>query len=300
MSALLNEFVFDDAKAPIKDVEIEIHDGHLRQPATLNKKVKIQATLEGDLSTTPDGKIRFHPSSIKAGGAPVKGLLDLFDVELDEMIKTQPGKGVSVVENDLLLDPERLLPPPRIRGKVTAVRLERDRIVQVFGGGRKRGPLSPLLPRREHYMFFRGGELAFGKLTMHGADLQIIDADPDDPFDFFLSEFARQLVAGIFEDPARQGSRGLHARLRRYWQGVGRRGEAVARPARSPVAMSSHPLPASCRRSSRCLSRRRKPCAGLQVAAVPMSTTCGGRAGEGCGCRAAGGSGSAASSCSCC
>ena len=31
---------------------------------------------------------------------------------------------------------------------------------------------------------------------MHGADLQIIDADPRDPFHFFLANFKQQLVAG--------------------------------------------------------------------------------------------------------
>jgi hypothetical protein len=37
------------------------------------------------------------------------------------------------------------------------------------------------------YMYYQGGELSFGKTTMHGADLEIIDADPKDPFDFFLA-----------------------------------------------------------------------------------------------------------------
>lgn len=31
---------------------------------------------------------------------------------------------------------------------------------------------------------------------MHGADLQIIDADPKDPFQFYLKEYLKQLVAG--------------------------------------------------------------------------------------------------------
>jgi hypothetical protein len=45
-------------------------------------------------------------------------------------------------------------------------------------------------------MFFHGRVLRFGKLTMDGADLQIVDADPDDPFDFSLAHINQQLVAG--------------------------------------------------------------------------------------------------------
>jgi hypothetical protein len=196
LAALLNHYVFTGPKAPVENVEIEIHDGKLRQSATLRKKVHGRTQVEGDVSVTAEGDLRLHPTSIKAGGVPVKGLLDLLDVELSEMIKAQEERGVKVVKDDFILDPERLLPSPRLRGRVTAVRLEPDRVVQVFGGGRRDAPLHPAFPKAEHYMFFRGGELSFGKLTMHGADLQIIDADPQDPFHFFLSQYLAQLVAG--------------------------------------------------------------------------------------------------------
>ena len=45
-------------------------------------------------------------------------------------------------------------------------------------------------------MFYRGRVLRFGKLTMEDADLQIVDADPDDPFDVSLAHLNQQLVAG--------------------------------------------------------------------------------------------------------
>ncbi len=193
MAAAMNRYVFNGPNAPVKDVEIKIENGHLVQSSTLNKKIPIRATLEGDLSVTPEGDIRFHPTKIKAGDLPVKGLLNLFDLELSELIKPQESKGVKVVENDLILDPERLLPPPRMKGQVTAVRLEGDRIVQTFGS--KGRALSPSY-KADHYMYYQGGELSFGKTTMHGADLEIIDADPKDPFDFFLAQYAKQLTAG--------------------------------------------------------------------------------------------------------
>jgi hypothetical protein len=202
MAAALNRYAFDGPNAPVKDVEIKIENGHLIQSSTLNKKIPIHATLEGDLSTTPEGDIRFHPTKIKAGDLPVKGLLNLFDIELSEVLKSQASKGVSVVENDLILDPERLLPPPRMKGQVTAVRIEGDRIIQTFGTqGRN---LTPSL-KADHYMYYQGGELSFGKTTMHGADLEIIDADPKDPFDFFLAQYAKQLTAGYSRTLANKG-----------------------------------------------------------------------------------------------
>jgi hypothetical protein len=45
-------------------------------------------------------------------------------------------------------------------------------------------------------MYYQGGTLAFGKLTMRGTELQIVDADPRDSFDFFVDHYNEQLVAG--------------------------------------------------------------------------------------------------------
>ena len=202
MSALLNHYVFTGKDAPVKDVEIEIADGKLSQKATLQKKIPVHVLLEGDVSPTAEGDIRLHPTAIKAAGLPVKKLLDVFGVELDELMKAPRSQGVTVDGDDLILDPEKLLPPPRMRGKVTAVRIEGDRLVQVFGGGKastrstRSTRSTPSMPEAANYMFFSGHDLAFGKLTMHGADLQIVDDDPSDPFHFFLAKFSQQLVAG--------------------------------------------------------------------------------------------------------
>jgi hypothetical protein len=46
--------------------------------------------------------------------------------------------------------------------------------------------------------------LRFGKLTMTDADMELIDADPADPFDFFPARYTEQLVAGYSKN-TRQG-----------------------------------------------------------------------------------------------
>ena|ERR1051325_1909287 len=47
-----------------------------------------------------------------------------------------------------------------------------------------------------NYIYFREGQLKFGKLTMTDTDLLIRDADERDPFDLYLAEYNAQLVAG--------------------------------------------------------------------------------------------------------
>jgi hypothetical protein len=85
-----------------------------------------------------------------------------------------------------------------VEGTVGRVEVNDSEIVQIFTppAGRKVEPLTPPLPKGDHYMFFRGGVLRFGKLTMDDTDLLIEDADPRDPFDFWLDRYNEQLVAG--------------------------------------------------------------------------------------------------------
>jgi len=102
-------------------------------------------------------------------------------------------RGVRSEENDLILDPQQILPPPHIEGRVTAIRIEGNQIVQVFGNK----PKAELpLAFGGNYMAYRGAQLRFGKLTMSDTDMILIDMDPKDPFDFYLDHYRDQLVAG--------------------------------------------------------------------------------------------------------
>jgi hypothetical protein len=56
-------------------------------------------------------------------------------------------------------------------------------------------------------MAYRGGSIAFGKLTMAGADLMLIDMDPKDPFDFYFQRYTEQLTAGSSKTTSNFGLR---------------------------------------------------------------------------------------------
>ena len=60
-------------------------------------------------------------------------------------------------------------------------------------------------------IYGRGGALAFGKLTMTEADLELVDDDPKDPFE--VEHWNEQLVAGYSKTTA---TRGLKAHMPDY------------------------------------------------------------------------------------
>ena len=78
--------------------------------------------------------------------------MSLFGVELDDIFKSRPDRGIMFRDNDLFLDAGRMLPAPETRGKLTKVFVRGDRLVQVFGRGaaavRRRPRQLHLVPRR--------------------------------------------------------------------------------------------------------------------------------------------------------
>ncbi len=203
LSRLLNRYVFDYAGSPLRAIDVKTVDGAVELRGTLRKGVDVPFSIRADVRVDRNAELRLHPSSIKALGIPAKRLLQWFGVELASLVRLKGDRGVRVDGDDFVLNTARLLPPPRIEGRLRAVRVEPGRIVELFGPGRA-APLHPPEPNT-NYMYYRGGVLRFGKLTMTDADLELIDERPDDPFDFFQDRYNDQLVAGYSKNTPTHG-----------------------------------------------------------------------------------------------
>lgn len=193
LAQALNSYVFARSDAPLKGINIAIDQGKLKIKGKLHNKGDIPFQMEGRLTPTEDGRIRIHAEDIKALHLPVKGLMDLIGVTIAALIKTNKLQGISVDKDDLLLNPDQLLPPPHIKGRVTRIRLVAGgEIAMTFGNA---APRKRIL-NTGNYMAYFGNRLRFGKLTMSDTDMILIDMDPKDPFDFDLDHYPSQLAAG--------------------------------------------------------------------------------------------------------
>ncbi len=129
----MTERVFAAADAPIKNVSIQSNGNTLMVKGKLHQKGNVAFETVGTLSATADGRVRLHAEKVKAAHLPVKGLLDLLGIDIADLINAKKVQGVAVEKDDLLLDAAEILPPPRIRGKVTAVHIQGNEIVLIFG-----------------------------------------------------------------------------------------------------------------------------------------------------------------------
>jgi hypothetical protein len=203
MTHLMNEYTFARGDAPLKKIVVSVAAGKLKVKGVLHNKGDLPFETEGFLAATPDGLIRVHAEKIRAAHLPAKGIMDLFGVEIADLVKTNKVPGVRVENDDLMLDPQQLFPPPAIQGHVSGVVIRGNDIVLTFGkpGGSSKPPVAGI----QNYMAYRGGTLRFGKLTMADTDLVLVDADQHDSFDFSLSEYSKQLVAGYSKTTSKSG-----------------------------------------------------------------------------------------------
>src|SRR4051812_31490860 len=192
---LMNRYTFAYPGSPLRRLRISVDKGQIKQQGALRG---ISFTILSDLTLISDGELRLHPSSVKAAGIGVGGLMKFFGLHLEKLVKLKGVRGVRIEKDDFYIDPPSLLPPPLVKGRVSAVQLTDTAMTLTFEAPDTARVRELTVPdsRAANYMFFRGGVLRFGKLTMHDADLMIVDAEPQDPFDFFLGQYNAQLVAG--------------------------------------------------------------------------------------------------------
>ena len=125
LNALMTRALVGHSNVRALQVSIDA-DGGLRQKGTVSKGIPVPFDVKASVSPAPDGRILIHAESTKGFGIPVSPLLKALHVQMDDLFKVVPDGGVTVEGNDVLLDPSRLLPPPAMRGRVTAVRVEKD------------------------------------------------------------------------------------------------------------------------------------------------------------------------------
>ncbi len=184
-------------KPPLTDMVITGAGSELQLTGTLHKVVPLPVRLIGTIFSAPDGRVHVRINHVTVLKIPMKGLLGGLHVDLGDLV-TSKTPGLTVEGNDIVFNPEELLPPPHIRGELTRVALQRDAqgpyIEAVYGNAQADTQREQ---QWHNFLQLTDGTLEFGKLTMHHVDLIMIDASKDAWFDLDLINYQAQLVNGI-------------------------------------------------------------------------------------------------------
>jgi len=206
VTSLMNAHVFAYQGAPLTNLAVRTTaDGRLEMKGTLHKGLSVPFSSKASVAPAGAAGVKLHIESMKAVGIPAKGLLELFGLKLEDLIDLKNRRGIDVQDNDIILQPGQVLPPPELRGNLSRVAVEGNRLLLTFTSDQRPVDLTLPDPRAKNYIYFGGGVITFGKLTMTDTDLQLIDEDPKDPFDFYPTKYSGQLVAGYSKNTPRKG-----------------------------------------------------------------------------------------------
>src|SRR5687767_3376744 len=160
LGVILNRFVFGYKGSPLRNLRVHTSGGQLVQSGIMHKGVDLKFEITSSLSLTDSGWIRLHPTKVRVLGVNGQSLLNALGLQLDDLLDLSKSAAARVKGDDIYLDPTKILPPPAIAGRLSAVRVEGDALVQEFA----RLPDDTVFARyaradsaAPNYLFFRGG-----------------------------------------------------------------------------------------------------------------------------------------------
>jgi hypothetical protein len=199
ITRLKNKYVFNYPESPLKEINVQFTAGRIRMSGKMKQITWVPFEMEGTATTTPDGMILMVPDSIKVLGIPI-------GLQTSKLLKLAADRGVRLYGNNIILNPAQLFPPPAISGRVVGVNVQQDSMVLTFDSPRRAMPRVLPDPKVQNYMHVYGGEVLIMNELQRGAELQMVDMDPANPFDFFMAEYRSHLKAGYVKVVNDQGS----------------------------------------------------------------------------------------------
>jgi hypothetical protein len=180
---------------PLQNISITGDKDRISLHGTIYKMhLPLPIGLEGNVSGSPDGRIRVQVDHLSVLKLPLKGVLSGFKLTVADLLGDKAVPGIEASGNDLYFDTQVLLPAPHIRGKLTSVHVANPDIVVVYGDNAQDD--ATRTEQWHNFLHLKGGPLVFGKLTMRDSDLIMIDASKDPWFDLDLVNYQAQLVYG--------------------------------------------------------------------------------------------------------
>jgi len=185
--------VSGSGSSPLKKITLSGDGNQVKINGTLHKIFPLPIELIATIAPAADNQIQMHVEKLSILKVPLIGLLSRIHITISDLIHPGGVPGIKVSGDDIFFDTQKLLPPPHLWGQLTSVHIVNPDLEVIYGNAQN---AATQVEQWRNFLQLRGGNIEFGKLTMHDVDLVMIDISNDAWFDLDLAHYQQQLVNG--------------------------------------------------------------------------------------------------------
>lgn len=193
LQGMFNESVFNYPGSNLRDLNVSIQNisgqNHVLIRGSLNYILWLPFQMDSNLSVdrkTNSLIIAVNDISL-FGFIPATWLIQLKPFNLDKILKLPKNRHLTVHHNLMLVKPFGLFPPPRVNGQMSAIDVTPNFIRLTFSGA---DPDFGTIPQPAYNLIYlHGGTARFGNIQMLKTNVEVIDQNPNNLFQFSLLNY---------------------------------------------------------------------------------------------------------------
>ncbi|WP_175755946.1 hypothetical protein [Burkholderia ambifaria] len=199
LTALFDTYIFGYRNAPLRKLAVSAGDGVIHLQGEMQRDGWVPFSLTGTLAIRDGSQLVFHPSGVRVSGINAQPVMRAANVKMADLLKVETPIA-RLVGDDLVMSVDKLMPPPRLKIRITALRVTPAGLDLTLDDGSHAGFALPANAPQQA-MYIRGGDVKFMRSMPMNADILISPVDPakrDQNFVFDLYHYRDQVSAGYF------------------------------------------------------------------------------------------------------
>ncbi|WP_322026177.1 hypothetical protein [Burkholderia sp. BCC1977] len=199
LTALFNTYIFGYRNAPLRKLTVSAGEGVIHLEGEMQRDGWVPFSLTGTLAIRDGSQLVFHPSGVRVSGINAQPVMRAANVKMADLLKVETPIA-RLAGDDLVMSVDKLMPPPRLKIRITALRVTPAGLDLTLDDGSHAGFALPANAPRQA-MVIRGGDVKFMRSMPMNADILIGPVDStkrDQNFVFDLYHYRDQVSAGYF------------------------------------------------------------------------------------------------------
>jgi hypothetical protein len=199
LTALFDTYIFGYRNAPLRKLAVSAGDGVIHLQGEMRRDGWVPFSLTGTLSIRDGSQLVFHPTGVRVSGINAQPVMRAANVKMADLLKIETPIA-HLAGDDLVMSVDKLMPPPRLKITITALRVTPAGLDLTLDDGSHAGFALPPNASQQA-MYIRGGDVKFMRSMPMNADILIGPVDSttrDRNFVFDLYHYRDQVSAGYF------------------------------------------------------------------------------------------------------